>query len=46
MIRLIAITGFALAIATSAQGISLCQFISRTAWSHKSAKPAARVGYE
>ena len=42
MIRLIAVA-FALAFATSAQATLLAHFISRTAWSRKSARHAVRV---
>ena len=40
MIRLLAVTAFAFGVATSAQAMSPCRFISRTALSRNSAKHA------
>ena len=43
MIRFLAVTAFALAVATSAQASRSRPFTSQTAWSRTSAKPVAWV---
>jgi hypothetical protein len=46
MLRLIAVVGFALSIATSAQGMTLRRFLSRTTWRRKLLSAAAPAGQE